>query len=103
IPIFWPALAFIFISGASLFVAESLSLGIGELIKLSNIIIIFILSWQTFVSKKEFSILIKVLLASIFVPACFAVYQLIFKMGLNFGGLSNRLYGTFGHPNAFAF
>ena len=103
LPLFWPFLVFLVISALSTISAESVSASISELIKLSNILIIYILVFDWIKTKKDFNSLIKIIPLTIIVPAAVAVYQLIFNMGLNFGGLSNRLYGTFGHPNAFAY
>ena len=103
IPLFWPWLAFFTFAIISSFFAESKSLALAEIIKLANVFIIYILVYDWIKSKADLSKFIRLIPLTIIVPSIFAIYQLIFEMGLNFGGLSNRLYGTFGHPNGFAF
>lgn len=40
---------------------------------------------------------------SAIIPLLLGFYQLISQSGLSFGGLDNRIYGTFGHPNVLGF
>lgn len=78
--------------------------GFGELIRMSSFVIFYIIGWHLVRRDKHFVVwAINALALSVVVPITLALYQLLTFSGLSWGNLSNRVYGTFGHPNALGF
>ncbi len=73
-----------------------------EFIKFINLIWVFIIAFDIVKDWRGYWTLISALAAAIVVPLVFALIQLITGGGLSYE-ISNRLMGTFGHPNTFAF
>ena len=75
-----------------------------ETVKFLNLALFFWLSY-CFVKHKRLTPrdLALAIAASAIVPILFALWQLVTGTGLATFGLRGRIYGTFGHPNVFAF
>lgn len=75
-----------------------------ESIKFINLALIFVLSY-IFVKRDKISTsaLLKTIILSAIVPIMFGVYQIILGQGISTFGINGRIYGTFAHPNVFAF
>ena len=73
-----------------------------EFIKFINLIWVFIIAFDIVKDWRGYWTLISALAAAIVVPLIVASAQLISGEGLSYE-ISNRLIGTFGHPNTFAF
>ncbi len=103
-PLFYPILLFLGLCFASIFYSIDPFNSIREFIRIITIFLLYFLSYQLIESKKDFWLLIKIILISYILPGIFALIQLIFGLGLpdDFGGFK-RIYGTFAHPNPFAF
>ena len=103
-PLFYPISLFLILSLASVFYSIDPFNSIKEFIRIITIFLLYFMSYQLIKNKEDFWLLIKVILISYILPGIFALIQLIFGLGLSddFGGFK-RIYGTFAHPNPFAF
>ena len=104
IPLKTPILIFLGWCALSIIWSFDKSATITETIKLTNL---FALFGAFFVLRQKigakFSIrLLKVMLAAAIIPLCLAIYQFITQTGMNIDGITNRIYGTFAHPNILA-
>ncbi|OGZ37774.1 MAG: hypothetical protein A3E90_01035 [Candidatus Portnoybacteria bacterium RIFCSPHIGHO2_12_FULL_40_11] len=102
--LFYPIILFLSLSFASIFYSLDSSVSLREFIRIAGIFLLYFLVYQLMENKKDWFLLLKIILVSYFLPAVFAVFQLISGRGLvdEFGGFY-RIYGTFAHPNPFAF
>jgi len=77
---------------------------LNEWIKMFSVFLCFGLS---FVLVREEKITLKelffTLLFSTFIPIVFGFYQFFFGIGITTFGIKDRIFGTFAHPNVFAF
>ncbi len=98
----FPATTFIFLM--SVFGSVSATTTAIELIKFANLEALFFLSY-IFVQEKKFTLLelTAVIFASAVIPLLAGVKQIFFAQGLSTFGINGRIYGTFAHPNVFAF
>jgi O-antigen ligase len=103
-PLFYPILFFLGLSFLSIFYSINPFLSIREFIRLASIFLLYFLAYKLIKSQKDWQLLLKFILISYLLPAMVAFVQLIFGLGLtdDFGGFK-RIYGTFAHPNSFAF
>lgn len=72
-----------------------------EYVKFINMVWVFVIAFHIVSHWQGYWKLVATLAASIIVPMIVALLQLISGSGLSFD-ISNRLLGTFGHPNTFA-
>lgn len=104
IPGFFVILIFFILSIISEFITISKVDTLAEIIKISNIFIFFILAFYLVNKSPNFlHKLISALAIGAIIPCFAAIYQFFTQTGLTFGDLSNRVYGTFGHPNVLGF
>ncbi|MBU1563814.1 MAG: O-antigen ligase family protein [Patescibacteria group bacterium] len=103
-PIFWSISIFLGLSFASIFYSIDSSNSLREFIRLASIFLLYFLAYQLIENRKDFYLLLKIILFSYILPGIVALIQLIGGWGLpdDFGGFQ-RIYGTFAHPNPFAF
>ena len=103
-PLFYSISIFLSLSFLSIFYSSDYLLSLKEFIRLSSIFWLYFLTYQLIRNKKDWSLLLKTILLSYCLPAIFAFFQFLFHKGLSddFGGF-DRIYGTFAHPNPFAF
>lgn len=103
-PLFYPISAFLGLIFLSIFYSLDQTASAREFIRLSSIFFLYFIAYKLVNSKKDWFLLLKIILISYIPPAIFATIQLIGGFGLpdDFGGF-NRIYGTFAHPNLFAF
>ncbi len=78
---------------------------ISELVRVSTIFSFFILGFIAIKTKKDLLELTVTIIASMIIPSLVAFYQLTTNTGLSlsYQDIPNRLFGTFAHPNLFAF
>ncbi len=103
-PLFWPIATFLTVLSASIFYSMDPTASLREIIRLATIFFLYLLAYQVISNKKDFYLLVKVVLLSYLLPSLAALFQYFFGLGLSdqFGGFQ-RVYGTFAHPNPFAF
>lgn len=103
-PLFYSIALFLGLSLVSIFYSLDPFLSFREIIRITGIFLLYFLTYQLIENRKDFFLLLKIILISYFLPAFFAVIQFIFGLGLpdDFGSFQ-RIYGTFAHPNPFAF
>lgn len=102
-PLFWPLLALLGIGAASLLWTQSLSSTVYELVRIASIIGMYLVTCALITTQKQFTRFAHTLLLSLIVPVALGLYQIATHTGYSFFDLSNRVYGTFGHPNVFGF
>ncbi|MFH0907092.1 MAG: O-antigen ligase family protein [bacterium] len=104
IPLFYPISLFLGLCFASIFYSLNVFESIKEFIRISSIFLLYFLAYISVKEKKDWFLLLKIVLISYILPGALAIIQLIFNLGLpdDFAGFS-RIYGTFAHPNPFSF
>ena len=104
IPLFYPILCFLGLSLISIFYSIDALGSIREFIRLTSIFFLYFLAYKLIENRKDWLLLLKIILISYILPGIFAFVQLIGGFGLpdDFGGF-NRIYGTFSCPSLFAF
>ena len=104
IPLFYFILFYFSLLFLSIFYSIDGLNSIIEFIRIISIFLLYFLAYKLIEDKKDFYLLLKVILISYIFPALVAIIQLIGGWGLpdDFGGFE-RIYGTFVHPNPFAF
>ncbi len=105
IPLVWPWSAFLFFVCLSLLNSVDLSTSIPEIARILTIVSLFSLGYFIINSTTRLKLLVNTLLISAIIPALAAFIQFSNSSGLSlsFMDISNRLFGTFSHPNLFAF
>jgi len=103
-PLFHPIFLFLGLSFFSIFYSINTFDSLREFIRLATIFLLYFLAYKLVEDKKDWFLLLKIILISYLLPAFFALIQFTFRLGLpdEFGGFQ-RIYGTFAHPNPFAF
>lgn len=100
----WPLLAFLTVAALSMWTTLDLATSISEWLRLVSLAVFFIVAQHLAQTNKHFIVhIIHVAAWSVVIPLAVGYYQLLTGAGLNFGELSNRIYGTLGHPNVLAF
>jgi O-antigen ligase len=75
-----------------------------EWLRISSVVVIYIIAYHVAVQRPHaLTRLTPVVAIGLILPLLMATIQLVTTSGLSFGGLENRVYGTFGHPNVLAF
>ena len=103
-PLFYPILLFVGLSFFSIFYSIEIFTSIREFIRIATIFLLYFLTYKLIENKKDFYLLLKIILISYVLPAIVALIQFVGGWGMSddFGGFQ-RIYGTFTHPNLFAF
>lgn len=77
---------------------------LSEWLRISSIVVIFLIAYHVATQRPHgITRLTPIIAIATIVPLFVAGIQLITASGLSFGGLENRVYGTFGHPNVLGF
>lgn len=99
----WLALLLLW-GGLSALVSIDLMQTVSEWLRLSALVIIFVVAYQVAHQRPHaLTRLVPVIAIAMVIPVAVALVQLVTASGLSFGGLDNRVYGTFGHPNVLGF
>ncbi len=102
-PLFWPM---VFVLAAALpgfVLGAAPAATLREFVRLATVFLVAQLSGALVTTPARFRAMRAVLAASLVIPASIAAVQFFTHTGLTFGSFSNRVYGSFGHPNVFAF
>lgn len=83
----------------------SLSLSLAEWIRILSIFSLYILSFILIKNQNDFRKLIYAILISVLIPGLTAFYQFFTQTGMTIidEDISNRIFGTFAHPNLLAY
>lgn len=97
--------AFLSITLISCIFSISLKASVIEWIRLVNIFSLFVIGFLLTETAKDLSRLLILAISSAILPGIFAFYQFTSKTGLSIPleGIYNRIFGTFAHPNLFAY
>lgn len=104
-PLLKPWLVFLLILVVGIAVSFNRTDSISEFVRIFTIFSLFVLGVIAIKTKKDLLQLTTVLIVSMIIPSLVALYQLITNTGLSlsYQDVPNRLFGTFAHPNLFAF
>lgn len=96
---------FIVVTFLSIFFSFNKVISFIEWVRLLSIYSFFFLGFLLIKNKYDFFQLLKVTVYSALIPTFFAIYQFITETGITLPleGITNRIYGTFAHPNLFAY
>jgi len=103
-PLFYPIILFIGLCFFSIFYSIETFASIREFIRIATIFLLYFLTYKLIENRKDFYLLLKIILISYILPAMVALIQFFIGSGMadDFGSFQ-RIYGTFSHPNLFAF
>jgi len=104
-PLALQIIVFLSIALISCFLSIDFKTSITEWIRLLNIFSLFLLGYLLTNNVKDLSRLLILSISSAILPSVFAFYQYVSKTGLSIPleGIYNRIFGTFAHPNLFAY
>ncbi|MBU4216796.1 O-antigen ligase family protein [Candidatus Parcubacteria bacterium] len=104
-PLFTVWLLFLGISLVSLIFSFDKIISLKELARLLSIFLIYLSSFYLIKKNKDFVLLVKIIIFSAVIPGSLAIYQYFTNTGLSvpLENIYNRIYGTFSHPNLFAY
>lgn len=104
-PLIYPWVLFLFGAFVGILFSSNISISGKEWMRLLSIFSIYILSYSIIKNKEDLITLVKVIILSTLIPAAFAIYQFQTETGMSipFEGIYNRIFGTFAHPNLFAY
>ncbi|MEK7202882.1 MAG: O-antigen ligase family protein [Patescibacteria group bacterium] len=76
-----------------------------EWTRLLSIFSLYILGYLIIKTNENLTRLSKIIIFSVIIPSIFALYQFFTRTGMSipFEGIYNRIFGTFTHPNLFAY
>ncbi len=104
VPGIWWIGGFISIGVLGIFIGVDSFQTFSEVVRIGSLLVMYILGWHVAVKNQHFVVwVINTVAASVVIPISVALYQLLTFSGLSFGNLTNRVYGTFGHPNVLGF
>jgi len=96
-------LLMLLLSAISVLVSIDQTVSLRELIRLTSIVGLFLAAVGLAQKQPLQRWVVLAVGASIVIPGLIAFAQLLTNTGLTFGGIRNRVYGTFGHPNVLGF
>jgi len=100
----WWILALLLWSGICFVSTISFTSSLSEWLRIASVLVIFVVAQHIAKHDQHFIVwVINAVAISAVVPILVGFYQLVTYGGLSWGDLSNRIYGTFGHPNVLAF
>lgn len=100
----WWLFGFMLLALLSLTTSIAPTISISEWLRMLSIAVLFIIVQHVAQQDQRFvHWVIPAAGLSAIIPLLVGFYQLISQSGLSFGGLDNRIYGTFGHPNVLGF
>ncbi len=102
IPLTKIIIIFLLFSVLNLLLTENIAAGMEELLRFISMFVIYVMVWDLFRTDKQIHCLVNAVLFSALIPIGFGLYQAVLNQGQFITGFI-RVYGTFAHPNPFAF
>ncbi len=102
-PLAVPIALFLAVAATGLLLSPALEETAGELLRIGSFFLLYIVAKRTFVTPQQFNRFAIILACSLIVPVVVGLVQFVTHTGLTFGDIVNRVYGTFGNPNSFAY
>jgi len=104
-PMFKAWLLFLGISLITILFSIDKAMSIKEIVRLLSIFFFYLSSFYLIKKNKDFVLLVKTIILSAIIPGMLATYQYFTNTGLSIPmeNIYNRIYGTFAHPNLFAY
>lgn len=104
-PLLKPWLIFLLILAIGIAISFNKPESIAEFVRIFTIFSLFVLGFIAIETRKDLLQLTTVLIVSMIIPSIVAFRQLVTNTGLSlsYQDVPNRLFGTFAHPNLFAF
>lgn len=104
IPLLFPIGLFLILSSFSIFrIEEYRLLALDEILRLSEIFLVFIVTYLSFAQKDDVLVIVRALVIATIFPILLALWQ--YWQGVNLFPVTNfevRVFGTFAHPNVLA-
>lgn len=101
-----PFALFIFIAFASVFVSSAKLAGVADWLRVASTFVLYLVVIQVFRSKRSINRLVNAILVSSIIPLAVGAYQYMnnaMNLEVTASGDFERVFGTFAHPNSFAF
>jgi len=93
---------FLLFSVLNLLLTDNIGNSLEELLRFISMFVMYLVVWDLFRTKKQIHHLVTAILISALIPLGFGIYQAVLNRGQFITGFI-RVYGTFVHPNPFAF
>lgn len=105
IPLKFPLFLFILVTFSSIFYSVDTVLSFAEWLRIISIFSLYTLGFTLIREAKDFQKIIYAIIFSVLLPGLVALYQFFTKTGMTIvdEDISNRIFGTFAHPNLFAY
>lgn len=100
---FWPIALFVGFGFFSLTYSVATLATMTEIVRLGSLLGLFFVAQVMIRQEQDFRTVISGLLLGLVLPSAVGFFQVLTGNGLTFAESVNRAYGTFGHPNVFAF
>lgn len=105
IPLKFPISIFVLITLASILYSTNFSTSLIEWLRILSIFALYVSSFILIRDFSNFRKLLYTIILSTLIPGLVAFYQFLNEAGMTLvdEGISNRIFGTFAHPNLFAY
>jgi putative inorganic carbon (HCO3(-)) transporter len=104
IPLLWLIVGYWLVNLVFVPANDILSIGVNEIIRVTSFMVMFVVMFLMIESEKDYYSYIKVVILSAVFPALIGLLEFVTGAGLYSNpGFENRIAGTFGHPNVFAY
>jgi O-antigen ligase len=105
LPLKIPLLLFILLTLFSIFYSAHTTMSIADWLRILSIFSLYVLSFILIKNRQNFKKIIYTIILSAIIPGSIAFYQFINQSGMTIidEGITNRIFGTFAHPNLLAY
>ena len=105
LPLKSPIILFILLTFISIFYSFNFATSVAEWLRILSIFFLYILSFVLIKNKYNFNKLVYTIIASTIIPGFMSLYQFFTKTGMTIidEDITNRIFGTFAHPNLLAY
>ena len=102
-PLFWPIAAFLLIAAFGVALSVDRRVSLEEFLRVTSIFSLFMVAYHVITTPQTIRRFRLAFGLSLVAPSMIGVVQFVTHTGLSFGDVTNRIFGTFAHPNVFAF
>lgn len=102
-PLLWPLMLFMAVNAASVEWTITPESTLEEVLRIGGFVLLCLVAYALVQSQKQIVQFLAAAGIALIAPAIMSTAQFITGQGLSFGDVSNRVFGTFAHPNVLAF